>query len=207
MMSLQASTPEQLIIGDLSDVGARAEIAALGAVRRYFDAWNRGDGRAVSALFTDDGWYSDPTTNGRIAGDALASRVTALWRVFPHLVFETVSVHQPVPSLVIIEWRMNGINTGGFRRALPTGKSVLLRGVDVITVAGAKLHTVTSYFDSQRLPLQLGPQIAVQPEKCTVSATTGWLGQLTRIARAAVRRMIVATAVAGVHLAALRYIS
>lgn len=206
-MSLQASTPEQLLIGDPLDEGARAEIAALGAVRRYFDAWNRGDGRAVTALFTDDGWYSDPTTNGRIPGYALASRVTALWEVLPDLVFETVSVHQPVPSLVIVEWRMNGINTGRFRRSLPTGKSVLLRGVDVITVAGARVHTVTSYFDSQRLPLQLGLQIAVQPERCAVAATAGWLGQLTRIARAAVRRMIVATAVAIAHLAALRYIS
>jgi steroid delta-isomerase-like uncharacterized protein len=141
------------------------ESSALAAARRYFDAWNRRDSRALTATLTDDGTYTDPTTHGPIAGDALASYVTALWQSFPDLAFEIASVHQPTPELVIAEWRMTGTNTGAFHGLPPSGRSVTLPGVDFITVVGDKVRTVTGYFDSQGIPVQLGLQVVIQPDR------------------------------------------
>src|SRR3990167_948683 len=57
-------------------------------VKAYLNAWNHHDAQAIVALFADGGTYSDPTTAGRISGQALGLMAEELWKAFPDVAFE-----------------------------------------------------------------------------------------------------------------------
>ena len=59
------------------------EMDALECARKYFDAWNRRDADAVLATFGADGTYRDPTSGGRLGGEALKGYMNGLWAAFP----------------------------------------------------------------------------------------------------------------------------
>jgi steroid delta-isomerase-like uncharacterized protein len=133
------------------------------AARRYFDAWNARDAKAVLDSLAANGTYSDPTTPGPLSGDDLRTHITGLWQAFPDLAFEIVSQAETGGGRLAAEWLMRGTNTGSFRGLPPTGKSVVLAGADFISTDGSKIETVTGYFDGGAVPRQLGLQIIVQP--------------------------------------------
>jgi steroid delta-isomerase-like uncharacterized protein len=141
------------------------QMDALQCAQEYFDAWNRRDADAVLAAFTADGTYSDPTSGGRIRGEALRGYMAGLWSAFPDLAFETVSHGVVGENLVAAQWIMRGTNTGSLMGLPPTGRSVTVSGADFIRVAGNKIQTVDGYFDSRAVPDQLGLQVLVQPKE------------------------------------------
>ena len=142
-----------------------SEMDALECARKYFDAWNRRDADAVLATFGADGTYCDPTSGGRLGGEALKGYMNGLWAAFPDLSFEIASSGFAGPDLVAAQWIMRGTNTGSMMGLPPTGKSVTVSGADFIRVAGGKIQTVDGYFDSRAVPEQLGLQILVQPKE------------------------------------------
>jgi len=150
-------------------------------VQQYFDAWNRRDAAAVLATFAAEGTYCDPTSGGRLRGEALAGYMNGLWAAFPDLSFEIVSAGAAGPDLVAAQWIMRGTNTGSMMGLPPTGKSVTVSGADFIRVAGGKIQTVDGYFDSRAVPEQLGLQVLVQPKELGPfafgNATRGWGGK------------------------------
>lgn len=129
----------------------------------YFEAWNKRNAEAIVAVFADSGTYSDPTTNGRLSGQAIGEYAKGLWSAFPDLSFEIRSAAQTAENKVVAEWTMNGTNTGAFAGLPPTQKPVSLPGVDVIETGPEGIVSVTGYFDSRLVPEQLGLQILVQP--------------------------------------------
>jgi len=134
-------------------------------VRQYFDAWNRRDADAVLATFTADGTYCDPTSGGRLRGEALKGYMAGLWSAFPDLSFEITSKGLVGENLVAAQWTMRGTNTGSMMGLPPTGKSVMVTGADFIRIASGKIQTVDGYFDSRAVPEQLGLQVLVQPKE------------------------------------------
>ena len=130
---------------------------------RYFDAWNRRDPDAVLATMAPDGTYSDPTTPGRLSGNAFAAYMKGLFSAVPDTSFEIVSKGLAAPDLVAAEWIMRGTNHGSMSGLPPTGKTIELHGADFIRVADGKIRTVDGYFDSGVIPRQLGLQVVVQP--------------------------------------------
>jgi steroid delta-isomerase-like uncharacterized protein len=136
-------------------------------VESYFQAWNARDPEAVAAAFAEGGTYTDPTVTGPpLSAAALAERVPGLFAGFPDLSFEVLSadaVEGAADATVVARWLMRGTNTGPYRGSPPSGRSVALPGVDVITVARGKIGTVEGYFDRQTLAEQLGLQVIVQP--------------------------------------------
>lgn len=146
-----------------------ALLPGLTQVQSYFDAWNAHDPAAITAAFDPGGTYSDPTVTGPpLSGAALAERAQALFAGLPDLRFELLSA-QPADAglgggVVVVRWLMRGTNTGPLRGWPPSGRSVALRGVDVITVVGGQVASVESYFDRQALAEQLGLQVIVQPD-------------------------------------------
>jgi steroid delta-isomerase-like uncharacterized protein len=132
----------------------------------YFGAWNAHDAVAVTAALADDATYSDPTTGSPLSRPALAEHVRGLVAAFPDLNFE-VSGYQGAAAgpdaTVVVPWLMRGTNTGSLRGLFPTGRTVTLPGVDVITLASGKIRSVTGYFDRQTMAEQLGLQVIVQP--------------------------------------------
>jgi len=136
-------------------------------VENYFNAWNARDPDAVGAAFAEGGTYTDPTVTGRpLTGPALAGHARALLGGFPDLSFEMLDTQSAGddPATVVTRWLMRGTNSGPLRGRPPTGKPVVLRGVDVITISGGKIWSVEGYFDRQTLAEQLGFQVMEQPD-------------------------------------------
>ncbi len=135
------------------------------ALDRYFDGWNNGDGAAVVASLTPGGTYEDPTTGGRLTGDALAASVSSLATGFTDLSFEVVSVASTSDTSVVVQWVMHGTNTGPMPGGRATGGTTALPGVDVIDYdSGAdRIAKVVGYFDSATMLRQLGLQAHVTP--------------------------------------------
>lgn len=159
-------------------------MSTLEIAREYFDAWNRREAQAVLATFSADGTYCDPSTGGRLRGDALKSYMEGLWAAFPDLSFEISSAGMSGENLVAAQWIMRGTNTGSMMGLPPTGKSVTLPGADFIRVAGGRIQTVDGYFDTRAVPEQLGLQVLVQPNQLGPftfgNATRASLGKSTK---------------------------
>jgi steroid delta-isomerase-like uncharacterized protein len=57
---------------------------------------------------------------------------------------------------VAAQWVMRGTNTASFMGLPATGREMSLPGADFITFAEEGIATVTGYFDSGKLPRDLG---------------------------------------------------
>ncbi len=136
----------------------------LDSARQYLDAWNARDARAIVRTFAPGGTYRDPAA-GTLSGDAIGSYAERLWSAFPDLSFEIASLADAGPGRVVAEWIMRGTNTGAFQGLPPTGRTVAVAGVDVITVAKDGIRSVTGYFDTRAIPEQIGLQVVVQPDR------------------------------------------
>jgi steroid delta-isomerase-like uncharacterized protein len=132
-------------------------------VKHYIDAWNRRDAAGIVACFTSDGVYSDAASGGILHGEAIATYAKALWAAFPDLHFETGRIAANGDGIFAVEWRIRGTNSGVFHGLPPTNRAVDVPGVDIVELNGAKLTSVTGYFDSRAVPEQLGLQVVVQP--------------------------------------------
>ena len=58
---------------------------------------------------------------------------------------------------------MRGTNTASFMDLPPTGRELSLPGADFMTFRDDGIATVTGYFDSGKLPRDLGLDVIVQP--------------------------------------------
>jgi steroid delta-isomerase-like uncharacterized protein len=136
-------------------------------VERYFGAWNARDPGAVAAAFAAGGTYTDPTVGGPpLAGTAIAEHARALLAAFPDLSFEVLG-GQPAGGqpngTVVAQWLMRGTNTGPWNGQPPTGRTVTVRGVGVITGTDGQVTSAEGYFDRQGLAEQLGFEMRPLP--------------------------------------------
>ena len=145
----EATTTERLDPAFLEDFG-----------HRWADAWNNHDGDALAQLVTEDVEFFDPaigTVHGR---PPVAEWVRQCSRAFPDYRFE-----EPEPPYIagdrpkaIVPWVMRATNTGpidppGFA---PTGKSIVLEGVDHWWFRGGLVARYRADYDSLGLMRQLG---------------------------------------------------
>src|SRR3954452_5853832 len=149
---------------------------AASAVEAYAAAWNAHDGAAVAALV--GGSYVDPTLPAPVSGDAIAAMVDGLCAAFPDLRFETVGLHVDGDTTTF-HWRMRGTNDGAPLPGAPapTGGTIDLPGVDIITTTAGRVVDVVGFFDQKTFVEQLGLQTFVMP-------SDGWpvtFGTATRI--------------------------
>jgi steroid delta-isomerase-like uncharacterized protein len=133
------------------------------SARAYLDAWNARDTARLSATFGNGGTYEDPNTGGALGAAALAGYAGGLFAAFPDLAFEETGIRQSGPDEVVLAWVMRGTNRGSLRGLPPSGATIALPGVDLITVCDGAVARVRGFFDRQTLMEQLGLQVAVQP--------------------------------------------
>ena len=133
----------------------------LGAVERYFNAWNSNDGDAIAACFDPDGGYADPVS-GQLHPTSIGAYAAGLFSAFPDLHFElhVTAVDEPK---VVAQWIMTGTHLGTLHGLPPTQAHIKLPGIDVITLGEAGILSVDGYFDQRTLLDQLGAQVTVQP--------------------------------------------
>ncbi len=152
---------EQTLLG-AEEGGSVSEMVEL--AERYVAAWNSHDPDEVVAMFTDDGTYEDPTTDGPVAGPATAEAARRLFRAFPDLCFEAEDVLHGERAAAI-QWLMRGTNTGSFAGAPPTGQRFALRSAHVLRVTDTLVASAVGYLDQRALAAQLGLQAPIMPRK------------------------------------------
>ena len=132
------------------------DTGAVAVALDYFAAWNRHAPDEIVTRFSADGTYSDPATGGSLTGQAIGAYAAVLFTAFSDLTFEFASTTLAGDGRVIGEWIMRGTHTGPLAGAPPTGRTVALPGVDLITVEGDKIRAVQGYFDQKTFLEQLG---------------------------------------------------
>jgi steroid delta-isomerase-like uncharacterized protein len=138
-------------------------MSAIEAARRYVDAWNARDTAALAASFGPGGTYEDPNTGGPIGTGPLGAYASGLWSAFPDLRFEEAGWQESGGGGVVFQWLMRGTNRGSLRGLPPTGSTIALPGVDLITVRDGTVERVRGFFDRTTLMEQLGVMSVVQP--------------------------------------------
>jgi steroid delta-isomerase-like uncharacterized protein len=115
--------------------------------RSYFDAVAGRDVDRMLEHWQEDG-VVDLVPIGMLRGlDEIGAFFRELFAAFPdgEMTVARVAAGQ---NEVAVEWRLSGHFTGGpFQGIAPTGRSIELRGVDVIEIADGKNVSQTAYYD------------------------------------------------------------
>ena len=135
----------------------------------YLRAWADGDADAVSQQFAPDGTYFDPNLPAPLGKGEIAEFVATLVTAFPDLTFEYDSISSD-DNRVIAQWRMKGTHTGPMPGLPePTGRTVDLPGVDVITVGPEGITSSVNYLDRITFFNQLGLEVQIVPADQTAT--------------------------------------
>jgi steroid delta-isomerase-like uncharacterized protein len=151
-------------LGEAAQAGLKAEEKPMSAYRelldRYVELYNAGDLDGVLDLYADDGIQIMP--DGMFEGrNAIYERLARELEAFP-------DVHHTVRSFIeqgdtfADEWTFAGTHTGPFllpngSTLPPTGKSVEIRGMEVVRVRPDGTIVLNSlYYDNLAVAVQLG---------------------------------------------------
>jgi len=139
-------------------------VTAVEVATRYVDAWNRHEPAAIVAAFASGGTYSDPAA-GTLSGESIGAYASGLFESFEDLRFDIVGAATTAAGDVVVEWVMRGTNSGPLFGAPPTGGTLALPGVDVITLDGDLIRSVQGYFDQKTFVEQAGLQAVIMPRE------------------------------------------
>jgi steroid delta-isomerase-like uncharacterized protein len=131
---------------------------ALEVAQRSIDAWNRHDADAYVAFYAEGGTFSAPRAGKEaLTGKAIADYAKAVWRAYPDVSLEIISIGDTGGGLVATQWVLHGTNTGPyFDGTPPTGRTVTLPGASFVQVEGDKIRYERVYTDRQTVDEQLG---------------------------------------------------
>jgi steroid delta-isomerase-like uncharacterized protein len=144
-------------------------------LERWEDAWNSHDPERLLALMTDDIVYDDSAWPTTMRGHADVRRfLDYTWRAFPDLRFERVGA--PFISVdgsrAAAHWRGRATNSGPIDPPgmAPTGKAVVMEGVDFQEYREGKVARLRIVFDMADVMRQLGalPAAGSRAERLSV---------------------------------------
>lgn len=125
----------------------------------YESGWNEHDPEKVVAQFAEGGTYFDPTIGEQIQGQDIGEYVAGTVQGFPDLNFEMgrwIMSDNNNRLVLVAEWIMHGTHTGTLEGLPPTGNTIALEGIDVVTIADNGIVSIRGYFDQKALADQLG---------------------------------------------------
>lgn len=129
--------------------------------KRYLEAWLSLDADAVAALCSEDVVWNDPGLPEPLHGrEGVREFVRATAQAFPD--FHVEELGKPYISSdeprVLSRYRMTGTLRGHwpYTALAPTGRSIILPGVDEWTFSGELMSHYTTYYDSLDMARQLG---------------------------------------------------
>ncbi len=130
---------------------AVAPTAVEALIERYNDAWNAHDLDAIVALHAPGMVFENHTANERAEGDAVRDHIAGIFAGWPDLAFAGRRL-RACPGLAVSEWTASATHSRPLRRgglvAEPTGRRLRWRGVDLFTIAGARIARKDVYSDS-----------------------------------------------------------
>ena len=145
-----------------------------GYFESYVEGWNEHDPTKVMSQFDDGGTYFDPNVGEKLRGEEIGRYVEDTVEGFPDLHFEEhrMLVDERADELrLAVEWTMHGTHHGTLDGLPPTGNTVELDGVDIVTISSDGITSITGYFDQTTFAEQLGltfPAIIAQLPKIAI---------------------------------------
>ena len=131
--------------------------AKLAVHGRYLAGWNEHDPHLVVEQFAPSGTYVDANLDGPVRGDDLAEYVTDVTTAFPDLRLEQRRlIRAETDGLLVEEWTMHGTHRGPLDGLPPTGETLALEGMSVVTIAEDGITSFRGFFDQQSFAEQLG---------------------------------------------------
>src|SRR5712691_4341679 len=130
--------------------------------KKWTDAFNRHDARAVAAHYAQDGVVHDPFYPEPLKGRAAIEKDAAdFFRAFPDLRVEVINIFEK-GDRAVGEVKMTGTNSGPLATPMgevpATGKRVDLRGALVGRITAENLIVEERrYYDTGTMMKQLGP--------------------------------------------------
>jgi len=164
---------------------SRRKAAELHA-RSYFDALSRRDPAGMAEHWHPEG-VADIVPLRVLRGPAEISELfRGLFAAMPDLE-TTVTRVVAGEREVAVEWRMHGHFTGEpFEGVEPTGKTVDLRGIDLLEVEDGKNVSNTAYYDGMAFARQIG--LMPPQDSGAERAMKGAFNTATRVRRAVAER-------------------
>ena len=123
-------------------------------VRRYVELWNTGNGALADEILTPD--FVDHSHPDRPPGaQSVKEEVTSFRAAFPDA---QLRVEQMISEgdTVAFRFELRGTHLGPFGPFAPTGKQVVLTGMDFLRIADSKIVEVWSSQDTLAWAEQLG---------------------------------------------------
>jgi steroid delta-isomerase-like uncharacterized protein len=148
---------------------------------RYTDAWNDHDPDAVVAQFAPGGTYVDSSLDEPLSRAEVPDFVAETVAAFPDVRFteRRVITEDSNEHLVLTaEWTMTGTHDGSFQGLPPTGETIEIEGVDIVTITDDGITSITGYFDQSAVRDQLGltfPTVLGKVPTLAVGAVRGAL--------------------------------
>jgi steroid delta-isomerase-like uncharacterized protein len=141
-------------------------------VERYYeDIWNAGNVAAADEILSSTFTFYPPDAPEGLRGRATYKAYVELHRrAFPDL-RPTVMDVLAEGDRVAVQWAMQGTHHGAFGSVMPTGAEVIVRGMDLVHIAGGRIVALHSYFDL----LTVVHQLRAHPVRGSTSAP-GMLG-------------------------------
>jgi len=126
-------------------------------VRRYFeDAWNKHNPALVDDIYAADFVDRSPDTPGIAhTRDGLKQFVGVYLRAFPDANI-TIEDQLVEGDRVVTRWTGRGTQTGEFMEMPPSGKKVVVLGVQIDRFSGGKIVEEWTLFDQLGMLQQLG---------------------------------------------------
>jgi steroid delta-isomerase-like uncharacterized protein len=134
-------------------------------LRLWDESVNKGNLAVIDELVAPHYAADDPVSAEPPRGPAAAKRVVTLFRTaFPDIQFTADEVIAE-GNRVVARWTARGTHRGPFLGVPPTGRTVTLRIVDILTVEEGKLTGMWALFDRLDVLQQLGVQVSLPGER------------------------------------------
>jgi steroid delta-isomerase-like uncharacterized protein len=122
-----------------------------------FNSWNRHAAAAIIAAYAKRGTYRTPRVGHILTGPEIGEFAKSVWKAFPDVSLEIVSIGDTGGGLVAIQWILHGTHTGPLMDGTPpTGRKVSYPGASFVQVEGDKIRSEQTYVDRQTVAELLG---------------------------------------------------
>lgn len=124
-------------------------------VARAMDAFNDHDAERLLAEFAEDSTFSDPFVD-ELTKAELRGYTAEVFEAFPDVRYQQKRVISGDDGATAVELTIRGTHEGEFDGIPPTGTSVALPGVSIVTVSEDGITSWRDYFDQRTFAEQLG---------------------------------------------------
>jgi steroid delta-isomerase-like uncharacterized protein len=124
-------------------------------LRRYLEAWGRGDTRVMWDMLSADHVTHNLAT-GKVLGVDFEIEACQIWHAaFSHT---ELTIEQLVTEgdTVSAHWTLTGTHTGSFVGVSPTGKRVQVAGMEINRIIDGKIVEIWRLSDTMTLMQQIG---------------------------------------------------